>query len=64
MAPVCNLAVVFATTDPSLGQWGISAFLVEKGMPGFQVSQGMSKMGLRTAPLGELVLEDCFVMYL
>ena len=61
MAPVCDVAVVFATTDPSLGQWGISAFLVEKGMPGFQVSQGISKMGLRTAPLGELILEDCFV---
>jgi alkylation response protein AidB-like acyl-CoA dehydrogenase len=61
LAPVCDLALVFATTDPSLGQWGISAFLIEKGTPGFSVSKGMEKMGLRTRTNGELALEDCFV---
>jgi alkylation response protein AidB-like acyl-CoA dehydrogenase len=61
LAPVCDLAVVFATIDPSLGQWGISAFLVEKGTPGFQVSKGWEKMGLRTGATGELTMEDCFV---
>jgi hypothetical protein len=58
---VCDVALVFATTDPSLGQWGISAFLIEKDTLGFHVSKGWEKMGLRTSPTGELTLEDCFV---
>jgi alkylation response protein AidB-like acyl-CoA dehydrogenase len=61
LAPVCDLAVVFATTDTKLGQWGISAFLVDKGMTGFRISRSWEKMGLRTVPTGELILEDCFV---
>jgi alkylation response protein AidB-like acyl-CoA dehydrogenase len=61
LAPVCDVALVFATTDPSLGQWGISVFLVEKGPPGFTVSKGWEKMGMRTNPTGELTLEACFV---
>ena len=61
LAPVCDLAVVFATENPKLGQWGISAFLVDKKMPGFRVSRSWEKMGLRTAPTGELILEDCLV---
>jgi hypothetical protein len=52
---------VFATTDPNLGQWGISAFIVDKGTPGFDVGRDIDKMGLRTAPMGELILQDCFV---
>jgi alkylation response protein AidB-like acyl-CoA dehydrogenase len=61
LAPVCDVALVFATTDPSLGQWGISAFLVEKGTPGFIASKGLEKMGMRTNPTGELSLDNCFV---
>ena len=61
LAPVCDVALVFATTDPSLGQWCISTFLVEKGTPGFSVSKGWEKMGLRTGPTGELTLEEVFV---
>jgi alkylation response protein AidB-like acyl-CoA dehydrogenase len=60
-APMADLAVVFATTDPAVGRWGITAFLVEKGTPGFSVSRDMHKMGLRTSPMAELVLDDCFV---
>lgn len=60
-APHADLAVVFATVNPDLGQWGITAFLVEKGTPGFEVSRDMEKMGLRTAPMGELILQDCYV---
>jgi len=60
-APVCDLAVVFATVDPTKGQWGVTAFLVDKGTPGFDTGGDMEKMGLRTAPLGELVLRDCFI---
>ncbi|MEZ4678314.1 MAG: acyl-CoA dehydrogenase family protein [Caldilineaceae bacterium] len=60
-APVADLAVVFASTAPAKGSWGISAFVVETGTPGFSVSKNIEKMGLRTAPMGELILQDCFV---
>jgi alkylation response protein AidB-like acyl-CoA dehydrogenase len=60
-APMADLALVFATTKPDLGQWGITAFLVEKGTPGFTVSHDLDKLGLRTAPMGELILQDCYV---
>jgi alkylation response protein AidB-like acyl-CoA dehydrogenase len=60
-APHADLAVVFATTDPKLGRWGITAFIVEKGTPGFEITRGIEKMGLRTAPMGELLLRECYV---
>ena len=60
-APVADLAVVFAATAPDKGSWGISAFLVEMGTPGFTVGKNIEKMGLRTAPMGELILQDCFI---
>ena len=60
-APISDLAVIFATTDPDKGIGGITAFLVEKGTPGFSAGGNMVKMGLRTSPLGELILDDCFV---
>ncbi|MCI0399376.1 MAG: acyl-CoA dehydrogenase family protein [Chloroflexi bacterium] len=59
--PVADMALVFATVDPSKGRWGITAFLVDKGTPGFSVGGDMEKMGLRTAPLSELVFQDCFI---
>lgn len=61
LAPVADLAVIFAVTDPDLGSWGISVFLVETDSPGCRVSPPREKMGLRTLPLGDLLLEDCFV---
>jgi hypothetical protein len=60
-APVADLAVVFATVDPTKGMWGVTAFVVEKDTPGFRISRNIEKMGLRTSPMGELVFEDCFV---
>jgi alkylation response protein AidB-like acyl-CoA dehydrogenase len=60
-APVADLAVVFATLDPSKGMWGITGFIIEKGTPGFSTSQPIGKMGLRTSPMGELIMQDCFV---
>jgi alkylation response protein AidB-like acyl-CoA dehydrogenase len=54
-----DLLVCFASTDPSKGVLGITAFLVERDTPGFVVSQPISTLGLRTAPLAELVFEDC-----
>src|SRR3990172_1829627 len=60
-APVADLALVFATVDSSKGMWGITAFMVEKGTPGFTISRNIDKMGLRTSPMGGLILLDCFV---
>ena len=59
--PIADLALVYATLDPALGNWGITAFLVEADSPGYTASPVRSKMGLRTVPIGELVFEDCFV---
>jgi alkylation response protein AidB-like acyl-CoA dehydrogenase len=61
LAPVANLALVFATTNPKLGKWGVTAFLVKTGTPGFSVSKNKEKMGLRTVPIGSLYFTDCFV---
>jgi len=58
-APVADIAVVFATVDPSLGTAGVTAFIVERGTPGFAVSREEEKMGMRTSPMGELTLDDC-----
>jgi len=60
-APVANVAIVFAMTAPGKGSWGVSAFLLEANTPGFKPGKNIEKMGLRTAPMGELILEDCFV---
>ncbi len=56
-----DLLVCFASTDPSKGVLGLTAFLVERNTPGFYVSQPIATLGLRTAPLAELVFEDCVV---
>ncbi|MCB8978390.1 MAG: acyl-CoA dehydrogenase family protein [Ardenticatenaceae bacterium] len=60
-APVSDLSIVFATVDPAKGFSGITAFIVETGTPGFSLSRNLDKMGLRTSPMGELILQDCFV---
>ena len=60
--PIANLNIVFAVTDPSKGYYGgVTAFLVEKETPGFLTGQQREPMGLRTCPIGELVLEDVYV---
>ncbi|MFN3469772.1 MAG: isovaleryl-CoA dehydrogenase [Novosphingobium sp.] len=53
--------VVYAKTSPDAGSRGITAFLIEKDMPGFSIGQKIDKMGLRGSPTAELVFEDCFV---
>jgi alkylation response protein AidB-like acyl-CoA dehydrogenase len=60
-APIADLFVCFASTDPSKGVLGISAFLIERGTAGLRTVREISSLGLRTAPLGELVLEDCVI---
>jgi alkylation response protein AidB-like acyl-CoA dehydrogenase len=41
--------------------WGVTAFLVERGTAGFRVSRDLDKMGLRTSPMAEVILEDCYL---
>ncbi len=60
-APISDVVLVFVKTNPKLGKWGMSAFLVEKGMEGFTAGPNRPKMGLRTVPFGDLFFEDCFV---
>ncbi|MDF3848395.1 acyl-CoA dehydrogenase family protein [Achromobacter denitrificans] len=59
--PVADVLLVYAKTDRDLGAQGISAFLVEKGMPGFRVAQKLVKMGFRGSQTGELVFDGCRV---
>ena len=53
--------VIFAMTDKEKGNHGISAFIVEKGFPGFKVGAHEKKMGIRGSSTCELVFEDCIV---
>jgi alkylation response protein AidB-like acyl-CoA dehydrogenase len=60
-ASAADLFLVFASTDPAAGFMGISAFLVERSMTGVTVGAPIEKMGLRTSPMADLVLDDCNV---
>jgi butyryl-CoA dehydrogenase len=56
-----GVIVLFASTSPERGDRGITAFLVEPSMPGFQVAGREDKMGLRASDTAQLVLEECRV---
>jgi alkylation response protein AidB-like acyl-CoA dehydrogenase len=60
-APVADVVLVFASHPGKPRLAGISAFLIDKGTPGFTVTRSLEKMGLRTSPMGEVVLADCLV---
>lgn len=60
-APIADLLLVFAVTDEKKGFAGITGFIVEKGFPGFSVGKPEDMMGLRTCPMGEVILQDCEV---
>jgi isovaleryl-CoA dehydrogenase len=59
--PDAEVLVVYAKTDPRAGPRGISAFIVEKGMPGFSTAQKLDKLGMRGSNTCELIFEDCEV---
>ena len=60
--PVADVVIVFAMTDPKKGyHGGVTAFIVERGTPGFSAGTKFEKMGLRTSPIGELVFTDVYV---
>ena len=59
--PDADTLVVYAKTDPQAGARGITAFLVEKGFPGFSTAQKLDKLGMRGSNTCELVFQDCEV---
>jgi len=61
LAPICDVALIFASTNPDHGKWGITAFLVDAHSEGFQRQAVQQKMGLRTVPIGRLDFTDCFI---
>jgi alkylation response protein AidB-like acyl-CoA dehydrogenase len=56
-----EIFIVFATLDPAAGYRGITAFLVERGTPGFSVGHKEDKLGIRASSTCELILESCRV---
>ena len=56
---VATLNTIFAVTNPDRGARGVSAFLVEKDMPGYRVGKHEDKMGIRCVPVVELHFRDC-----
>lgn len=60
-AEYAHVYVVFAMTDKSQGTRGITAFIVEKGTPGFSIGKKELKMGIRGSATCELIFENCIV---
>ncbi|MEG1555346.1 MAG: acyl-CoA dehydrogenase [Bacteroidales bacterium] len=58
-AGYAHVYIVMAMTDKSLGTKGISAFIVEKGMPGFSIGKKEKKLGIRGSATCELIFENC-----
>lgn len=58
---VAEVCVFTARTTKEMGTKGISAFIVEKGAPGYRVGKRENKMGLRSSDTVELIFEDCFI---
>jgi alkylation response protein AidB-like acyl-CoA dehydrogenase len=59
--PIADVAVIYAKTDPQAGHAGISAFVVERGTPGFSAGEPLHKMGVRSSQTSELFFDDCRV---
>ena len=60
-AGAADVFIVFAMTDKEQGTRGITAFILERDMPGFTMGKPENKMGLRASSTCELVFEDCIV---
>lgn len=56
--PDADTLIVYAKTDEKAGSRGITAFIIERGMPGFSVAQKLDKLGMRGSSTGELVFKD------
>lgn len=61
--PDAKTLIVYAKTDPDAGARGITAFLIERGMPGFSTAQKLDKLGMRGSNTCELVFDNCHVPF-
>ena len=59
--PTADVLVVYGTVEPGAGARGITAFLIERGMPGFSSAQKLDKLGMRGSDTCELLFENCRV---
>ncbi len=59
--PSADVAIIYATLDPQLGPKGVTAFIVERGTPGFTTAQKLDKLGMRGSDTCELVFKDCAI---
>lgn len=59
LGPMADLIILFATTDPSLGKWGITAFAVEATRPGIERAASVRKVGLDNSPFGSIHFDRC-----
>ncbi|ANO51799.1 isovaleryl-CoA dehydrogenase [Woeseia oceani] len=60
-APEADVTIIYARSDDGEGSAKLSAFLVEKGTPGFSSAQKLDKLGMRGSDTSEVVLQDCKV---
>jgi isovaleryl-CoA dehydrogenase len=60
-APQSDVMIVYAVTDAAAGSRGLSAFIVERGTPGFSTPQKLDKLGMRGSDTSEVLFEDCRV---
>ena len=60
-APEADVVILYAATDRADDKRRLSAFLLEKGMPGFATAQKLDKLGMRGSDTAEIVLDDCVV---
>ncbi len=59
--PDAHVLIIYAKTDPAAGARGITAFIIERGFPGFSTAQKLDKLGMRGSNTCELVFQDCEV---
>ncbi len=59
--PEADVLIVYVTTDPEAKSRGLTALIIEKGMPGFSTAQKLDKLGMRGSDTCELVFRDCRV---
>ncbi len=57
--PVADVALIYARTDAKDRHGGVSAFVIEKGTPGFSSGKPLTKMGVKASPTSELLFDDC-----
>lgn len=61
LAPVADFFVLFATVNKSAGRWGITSFLINSDTKGVTISEPVKKLGLDSAPMGCITLENAFI---